>query len=118
MKKVVVKSFVDQFVALVQGDDAAAKAAKAKRQAIQALTAKIAAMEGENIDKEDAVEVAETYLADAMVNHGNDISSRTDYVTKLVDAKNRFTIAQEAKESHDKVIAFLKETLETISKEA
>lgn len=104
-----VKSFVNEFVALVNGDDAKVKAEKAKRQADSALKTHISIMEGESVSKEDAVSEAKESLRTARLNNGQPINDRDMYVKNLIAAANRVTEAEEAYESHMKTLEFLRD---------
>jgi hypothetical protein len=106
-----VKSFVDSFVAIVKGDDATAQAEKAKRQADSALKTHISILEGDLVNKEDAVTAAGEAEANAVVNNGQAISSRDSYVEGLLAAKNRLTSAEADLKKHQDKIAFLKAKL-------
>lgn len=100
-------TFVTQFVAFVKGDDVEGTAAKALRQADSALSAQIAKMKGETVDREIAVETAEERLASARINGGSLIANKGAYVQNLVDANNDLTDAKERLEGHLATIAFL-----------
>lgn len=112
-----IKSFVKSFIAFVQGDDATVKAEKVFRQAHSALGSQILSLEGDTINKEDAVTEAKERLQSARINNGDVISDRNGYVQNLLDAKNRLTSAEEALENHKTKIQFLKEELENLQKE-
>jgi len=116
MSAVKIKSFVKEFIAIVNGDNAEAAAQKALRQAESALKTQIASLEGDTISKEDAVEQAKETLSKAIVNNGTGISNRDAYVQNLLSSKNNVTKAEEALELHKEKIAFLKETLEGLDK--
>ena len=105
-----VKSFIRQFVALVEGDTAQATAQKALRQADSGLTTHIAVLKGDLVAKEDAVTSAQEALDSAKVNGGKEITNRDSYVRNLLDAKNRLTEAEEALEAHKAKLTFLEET--------
>lgn len=115
--KQTMKSFVKQFVAIIEGDNTAAQAQNAYRQADAALTSQISSLEGDTVDKEQAVEEAKEKQKSARVNGGQKIENRPQYVANLLSAKNRVTEAEEALEVHLKKIAFLKAEKEEISKE-
>ena len=109
------ESFVDQFVALVKGDDAAVQAEKTIRQAQSALKSHISSYEGDTIDLEDKVSTAEENLLNARVNNGLLIADRSDYVLNLVKSKERVLDAKEALDQHLDKIKFLKEELDSIN---
>lgn len=112
-----VKSFVKEFVARVNGDDATARGEKALRQADSALTTQIAVMTGDTVKFEDNVENAKEELAIARVNGGDPISNRDQYVKTLISRKNELTSAEEELESHLDTLNFLKETLASLGTE-
>lgn len=72
-----VKSFINQFVAAVKGDDVEATAEKAYRQANSALKSQISSLEGDTINLEEKVNDAKEKLASAGINDGNLIADRT-----------------------------------------
>jgi len=106
-----VKSFVKQFVAQIKGDEVEVRAEKAFRQAQSALKSQIASLEGDTINKEEAVTEAKEKLTKSRINHGDPISNRNTYVENLLSAKNSLTSAESDLEKHNKKIAFLKEEL-------
>lgn len=111
-------SFVKQFVAILTGDDADARAAKVWRQAESALKVNMAALDGDVIAKEDAVTAAQEELRLARLNYGEEITIRRDYIDNLIDAKNNLDNAIEALEDHRAKLAFLKEEHAKLSEEA
>lgn len=112
-----VKSFVKQFVATVTGDDVTAKAEKAFRQSESALKSQIASLTGDTINLEDKVEDAKAKLDLAMINNGNPIENRENYISELLRSKNNVTSAEATLETHNKKISFLQETLTALSSE-
>ena len=102
-------SFVNQFAAIIKGDNAEVQAAKAWRSAESALKVQIASLGGDLIRKEDAVERANEVLAKARVNDGNQITDRDRYIANLISAKESLTAAEKQLEAHQKTIAFLEE---------
>jgi hypothetical protein len=106
-----VSSFISQFVAFVKGDDAEAQAIRAKRAAESALKAHIYAMEGDILKLEDDVERYNEKLKDALINKGEKIEDRDQYVRNLVDAKNLAVVAEEKLAAHKETLEFLKEQL-------
>lgn len=117
MNTTTIKSFVKQFVATVTGDDVSAKAEKAFRQAESALKSQIASLNGDTINLEDKVSDAKAKLDLAMINSGNPISDRENYISELLRSKNNVTSAEASLETHTKKINFLQETLVALSKE-
>lgn len=112
-----VKSFVKQFVAVVKGDDAEAKAQKVLRQADSALQSQIASLTGDTITLEDRLASAQEAQELARVNNGNAITSRESYVRNLLEAKNNVTLTEEALKAHKEKIEFLREELKALSNE-
>jgi hypothetical protein len=111
------KSFIKGFVAAITGDDAKVKAAKAWRLAESALTMQIAALKGDLIRKEDAVTDAQESLDSARINGGESITNREQYVSNLINAKERLVSAEKALEAHKKTIAFLEEEYANLKSE-
>ena len=102
-------SFAKQFVAIIKGDDAEAKAAKVWRQAESAFKVQIAALGGDLIRKEDAVAQAEENLSKRLVNNGNEITDRDAYIANLISAKESLKQAEKHLLAHKETIAFLEE---------
>ena len=100
-------SFVKQFIALIKGNEAEAKAAKVWRQAESAFKVQIAALGGDLIRKEDAVTQAEEKLAKALVNNGNEITDRDTYITDLISAQEALRQSQKQLTAHKDTIEFL-----------
>jgi hypothetical protein len=111
------KSFVKQFIAKIEGDDATVRAEKALRQADSALKTQIATLTGDTINLEDAVEAAKEAQANARINNAEPITDREYYVQKLLGAKNDVTEAQEELDTHKAKIAFLASELASLSEE-
>lgn len=111
------KSFVKQFVSLVQGDTAEASAQKALRSADAGLSTHIAVLKGDLIAKEDAVATATEKLSGAKVNFGKEITDRDSYVRNLLSAKNSLTEAEESLEAHKAKLLFLEETKASLEAE-
>lgn len=111
-----VNSFVNQFVAMVKGDDVQVEAEKAWRNAESALKVQIASKEGDTIRFEDAVSEAQEVLNKARVNNGAMIHDRDAYIRNLVEAKNHLTDAEENLEFHLKTLNFLREEYENLQK--
>lgn len=114
MKKAVVNSFIKQFVAVLKGDDAKAKAEGNFRKAHGGITAQIASKKADTVDLEDAVTNAKEKQRLALLNNGNDIVERNDYVRNLFRAKNELNTAEDALAQHLEDIEFLQECLAAI----
>lgn len=102
-------SFAKQFVAIIKGDDAEAKAAKVWRQAESAFKVQIAALSGDLIRKEDAVTQATEKLAAALVNGGKEINDRDQYISNLVAYKESLKQAEKQLAVYQETINFLEE---------
>jgi hypothetical protein len=112
------KLFVQQFVAVVKGDDATALGIKTLREADATLTAQIAVLTGRNVQFENAIELAEEALNNAMVNGGKSIGGQGDsYITMLFSLKNELTDAKESLEINHERIKFLQEVLTKLNSE-
>ena len=112
------KLFVQQFVAVVKGDDATALGIKPLREADATLTAQIAVLTGRNVQFENAIELAEEALNNAMVNGGKSIGGQGDsYITMLFSLKNELTDAKDALEVNQERIKFLQEVLTKLNSE-
>lgn len=110
------KSFVNQFVAIIKGDDAEAQAQKAFRQAEAGLKSAISSLEGDTIDLEEKVAEARETAKNALLNNGKLINNRADYVTKLIMTENEITIAEQNLDAHVEKINLLKSKLEELYK--
>jgi hypothetical protein len=115
----VVKSFVKQFAALLQGDTAEVTAQKVFRQVQSSLNTQIAVMNGDLVAKEDAVTDAREELDKARLNYGKELASsdRTSYVRNLITKKNAVESAQEALDTHLETLDFLKGELVRLESE-
>ena len=115
----VVKSFVKQFAALLQGDTAEVTAQKVFRQVQSSLNTQIAVMNGDLVAKEDAVTDAKEELDRARLNYGKELASsdRTAYVRNLITKKNAVESAQEALDTHLETLDFLKGELVRLESE-
>lgn len=102
-------SFVNSFIAIVTGDNAQAKAEKVWRQCESAFKVQIAALGGDLIRKEDKVTQAEENLAKKLVNSGNEITDRDQYIANLISAKESLKQATKELNAHKETIAFLEE---------
>jgi len=102
-------SFMNQFVAIIKGDNAEVTAAKVWRQAESAFKVQIAALGGDLIRKEDKITQAEELLAKRLVNDGNEISNRDQYIANLILAKEALKQANKELDAHKETITFLEE---------
>lgn len=109
------KSFIREFTALVQGDSTTVVAEKALRSADKALAAQVANLEGDKIEFEEKLESALLNQKKARYNYGQPITNRTEYVNNLVVAKNAVTDAESELEEHNALITFLKGEHELIN---
>ena len=117
MAKTSLNSFCKEFIAKVKGDDVEAQAEKVWRQANSALKSSISSMEGDLIEKEDKVTVAQENLMDARINSGSVISDRSYYIHRLIEAEEKVRNAQKQLDAHIATITFLKEQYESLRKE-
>lgn len=108
------KSFIKQFIATMQGDNAAVVAEKTKRQAISALKSQIAMLEGSTVDLEENLSTAKDQLSLASINNGTMISDRNEYVQNLIVSKNNIIECELKLKNHNDKISFLKEQLEFV----
>lgn len=117
MSKTKTGSFVNQVIAILQGDDATAKAEKHWRQADSALKSYIASQEGKTIDFEDAVSDAQEMLDSARINSGNPIttSDKSEYIKNLLNRINKLEQAKEDLENHKKDIETIKREHKALS---
>jgi hypothetical protein len=111
-------TFVKEFLAIIKGDDAEAKAQKAYRSAMSALKTQISSLEGDTIKFEDEVEEAESKFNLAKVNSGEPIVDRNKYVQNLLVARRQLIDAEEALENHLEKIEVLRSTFEEIQETA
>lgn len=107
--KTKLNSFINQFVALLEGDQTQVQAEKAWRSAESALKSSISSMEGDIIEKEDAVATARDYLQKCRVNHGKMITNRHLFIECLIEAKNVLVEAEDDLEEYNNSLEFLKE---------
>jgi DNA repair exonuclease SbcCD ATPase subunit len=113
MNTTVAKTFIKQFVAMVKGDDAEVMAAKVQRKAKAALDSELANLNGELVDKEQALEDAKENLAKAIINNGYEIHDRRSYVRTLLEAEQAITKAEDSLEDLKHTITVLTEILDT-----
>ena len=102
-------AFVKEFKAIIAGDDAEALGFKNWRKAESGLKVQIAALNGDIIAKEDALETAKENLVKARVNYGKDISDRDAYIVNLIKAKEALKFTERQLAAHKETIAFLEE---------
>lgn len=117
MAKTILNSFCKEFIAKVKGEDVEAQAEKVWRQANSALKSSISSMEGDLIEKEDKLTEAKEKLMNARINNGAPIIDRSNYISRLIDAKEGVKSAQKQLDAHIATIAFLKEQHESLMKE-
>ena len=102
-------AFVKEFKAIIVGDDAEALGFKNWRKAESGLKVQIAALNGDIIAKEDALENAQENLVKARVNYGKEINDRDAYIANLISAKESLKSAEKQLAAHKETIAFLEE---------
>ena len=102
-------AFVKEFKAIIVGDDAEALGFKNWRKAESGLKVQIAALNGDIIAKEDALENAQENLMKARVNYGKEISDRDAYIANLIKAKESLKQAEKQLIAHKETVDFLEE---------
>lgn len=112
-----VKSFIKEFIAHVKGDEVAAKAEKVFRQAESALKSHIASLQGDTIGLEDKVKEAEENAKKSLINFGETIVDRADYVSNLLKKENAAISAKEEHASHLLNVKFLEDKLKSLYEE-
>ena len=117
MKKTTVSSFIAQFKAVVNGDNASVKAEKAWRQANAAINSQIYTLKGKTVGLENEVDRKEESLASARVNGGQPIENDNYYVNNLISAKNNLALAEKELKKHNELVEFLEKELVALSKE-
>lgn len=113
MKKI--NSFVKQFVAMIQGNDAAVVAEKIKRRAESALSSQIHALEGVTINYEDDLADADDALKNAVLNSGSEVLEASAYLKNLLQKRQERKDVEENFKDHKSKIQFLKDTLASIN---
>lgn len=115
--KTTMNSFIKEFKARLEGDNAEALAQKALRSSNSALDTHIACKVGDLVSLEDRVETCQDDLVKARVNNGQPIKDRDIYVKNLISAQNNLIDAEEALSEHKRLLEFLKEQKELNNKE-
>lgn len=100
MSKTNLKSFKNQLLAHLTGDDNTVVAEKRWRQANAAFTSHLAQMNGKTVDFEDNVESAKEKYKLACINNGNPIDDKAAYVRNVINARNAVTQAEDALDNH------------------
>lgn len=103
-----VKSFINEFISVIKGDDVQAKSEKVFRQVSSALNTHISNMNGDTINFEDKIAEAKENLTLVRYNKGEFVVNRDQYIRDLLAAKNSLTEAEEALEKHQAKLDFLK----------
>lgn len=115
MSKTKLESFINQFAALLQGDDNKVLAEKNWRSANSGISMHINNLEGQTIDLEDKLEQAQENYKSASVNHGKKIENRDLYVQNLINARYAIDEAHENLSNHRQNIELLKEMLQELT---
>lgn len=105
------RSFIEEFVARVNGDDAKAQAMKTWRQAENAIQTQIHALKGQTMEFEDRVEQTQEKANDAILNNGQLITSKTEFTRVLIQTENEVLAAEEALKNHLDTVAVLEKKL-------
>ena len=112
--------FVTDVVEILKGDNAEAIGQKIFKQADSALKTQIASLTGDTIAFEEEVDDAKEALRLARLNHGLVIGARpenrTQYVSNLLQAKNKLTEAETNLEAHKAKLAFLEAEFKELTK--
>lgn len=114
-----VNSFDKDFISCQKGETSVDQAIRTRRGAESALKTHIAIKEGNTTGLEDAIEMAKEALKKARVNNGVTLSSVEDrdaYVTNLINAKNKVTLADKELKDHKELLKFLNEELKGLTK--
>lgn len=111
MTKTKFDSYVNQFKALIEGDDSAAKAEKAWRGSVSALKVALSASEGDLLKYEDDLEQAKENLDKARMNFGEEKVNRDVFVSKLMKAKIKVLECEDDLALHKEKIVSLSEEL-------
>jgi ubiquinone biosynthesis protein UbiJ len=93
-----VKSFAEEVLARLTGDDNAAVAAKNERKARSAFNQQISAKEAQIVDAEVAVEEAQEALNDALY-PTTLINSTEEYISNIAEAQDVLTTAKDELET-------------------
>lgn len=109
--KTTIKSFINEFISVIKGDDVQAKSEKVFRQVSSALNTHISNMNGDTINFEDKISEAKENLTLVRYNKGEFVVNRDQYIRDLLSAKNALTEAEEALEKHQAKLDFLKSEL-------
>lgn len=113
-----IKLFVQQFIAVIKGDNAKALGIKTHREADATITAQIAVLTCQQVRLENDIESAIEILNKSLVNNGQSIGANGDnYIKILFNCKIQLSNAQEALEANKDQIEFLKEIQEKLNTE-
>jgi hypothetical protein len=105
-----VKSFAEEVIARLTGDNDAAVAAKNERKARSAFNQQISAKEAAIVDAEVNVEEKNEAYLNAL--YPTDlIDSTSDYIQTVVDAKDELTAAEDELKALQDQLSFFKTTL-------
>jgi hypothetical protein len=107
-----IKSFAEEVIARLKGDEGAAIAAKNERKARSAFNQQISATESAIVDAEVAVEEAGEALADALY-PTELIGTTEDYMSSVANAKDKLSAAENKLETLKEQLKFFKDTVAT-----
>ena len=110
-------SFIKEYTAKIKGDNVAADAEKAFRQANAGLKSQISSLKGDSEDFKQNIEDAKDELVSKRINEGKPITNRDLYVEALLLAKNKITMAEAVLKQHLETIAFLNDELKNLNTE-
>jgi len=106
-----VKSFVKQAIAALTGDKSEVIAQKIYRASKSAISSQVSLLDGSLMDLEDALEEAKANVQLTLINKGQKIEDKTQYLTNLMDAHNKVLQAEERLEAHEAKIDFFAKKL-------
>jgi hypothetical protein len=110
-----IKSYVNRFIAKLNGEDDKALGEKTKRQADLALCAKIALLKYEALELESNLAKAEENIENAILNNGKLIENSDEFIRLLVETESKKVMATNAILAHQKLIDFLNEKLTEVN---
>lgn len=102
-------AFVKEFVAIIKGDDAEAKAAKSLETSRKCIQSTNCSSWWWFNPQGRCCYSSWRKLAKALVNGGNEINDRDAYIANLISAKESLKSAEKQLTAHKDTIAFLEE---------
>lgn len=114
-------SYLNQAIAVIQGDSASATAEHLKRDANAALSSILATSKGKLNDLDDAVADRTEDLRLALLNGGKRIkgeSEREAYIRNITKARNQMVLAEQALSDYKEEIEFYNEAKDFVNNES